>query len=140
MRHDDICRRIPENRPAAAEDATTIYNLSKISIRSQNLVYRSLEEVLNRIDTYFVYEMDGSIIAFVSLLDIGEGAAELASLHVQPFYQGHDVGTRMVEYVERQAKSADTKIIRLKHKVGSFLFRSLRLRRSFPIRPPAGKN
>ena len=91
-------------RPADAEDATTIYNLSKISIRSQNLVYRSLEEVLNRIDTYFVYEMDGSIIAFVSLLEIGEGAAELASLHVQPFYQGHDVGTRMVEYVERQAK------------------------------------
>ena len=48
--------------------------------------------------------MDGSIISFVSLLDISEGAAELASLHVQPFYQGHDVGTRMVDFIVREAK------------------------------------
>ena len=53
--------------------------------------------------------MDGSIIAFVSLLDISEGAAELASLHVQPFYQGHDVGTHMVDFVVREARKAGYK-------------------------------
>ena len=40
----------------------------------------------------------------MSLLDIGDGAAELASLHVQPFYQGNNVGTRMVEFIEREAR------------------------------------
>jgi len=91
-------------RSATSEDITTLYNLSMLSSKEQNLVYRSKDEIAERIDTYYVYEMDGSIIAFVSLLDIGEGASELASLHVQPFYQGHDVGTRMVEFISMKAK------------------------------------
>ena len=91
-------------RPAAEADANIIYNLSQNSTKEQNLVQRSLEEIREKIGTYFVYEMDGSIIAFVSLLDISEGAAELASLHVQPFYQGHNVGKTMVEYVLKTAK------------------------------------
>ncbi len=96
-------------RKALPEDAPIIYTLSKNSAREQNLVYRSREEIESKIDTYFVYEMDGSIIAFVSLLDISDGAAELASLHVQPFYQGHDVGTRMVDFVVREAGRAGYK-------------------------------
>ncbi len=96
-------------RKASREDVSTIYNLSKNSTREQNLVYRSRDEIASKIDTYFVYEMDGSIIAFVSLLDISEGAAELASLHVQPFYQGHDVGTHMVDFVVREARKAGYK-------------------------------
>ncbi len=91
-------------RRAEDSDAKTIYNLSLNSTREQNLVQRSPEEIAEKISTYYVYEMDGSIIAFVSLLDIGEGAAELASLHVQPFYQGHNVGTTMVEYVVKKAR------------------------------------
>ncbi len=93
-------------RRATIDDVSTIFNLSKSSMRSQNLVYRGRDEIESKIDTYFVYEMDGSIIAFVSLLDIGEGASELASLHVQPFYQGHDVGTRMVDFIVREAKKS----------------------------------
>ena len=96
-------------RKATADDVSTIYNLSKNSTRSQNLVYRSRDEIAEKIDTYFVYEMDGSIIAFVSLLDITEGSAELASLHVQPFYQGHDVGTHMVDFIVREATNAGFK-------------------------------
>lgn len=91
-------------RKATDSDANTIYNLSQSSTKTQNLVSRSLAEISQNINSYFVYEMDGSIIAFVSLLDITEGAAELAALHVQPFYQGHKVGTTMVEYVCKTAK------------------------------------
>ncbi len=98
-------------RPATEADANIIYNLSQNSTKEQNLVQRSLEEIRSKIDTYFVYEMDGSIIAFVSLLDITEGAAELASLHVQPFYQGHNVGKTMVEYVCKTAKERNFKTL-----------------------------
>lgn len=98
-------------RPATEADANIIYNLSQNSTKEQNLVRRSLEEIRSKINTYFVYEMDGSIIAFVSLLDITEGAAELASLHVQPFYQGHHVGKTMVEYVCKTAKERNFKTL-----------------------------
>lgn len=91
-------------RNATADDANSIYHISMVSARTQNLVYRSLDEIRSKIGSYFVYEMDSSIIAIVSLLDIGYGAAELASLHVQPFYQGNNVGTRMVEFIEREAR------------------------------------
>ncbi len=96
-------------RRATIDDVSTIFNLSKSSTREQNLVYRSRDEIESKIGTYFVYEMDGSIIAFVSLLDIGDDSAELASLHVQPFYQGHDVGTKMVDYIVREAKNSGYK-------------------------------
>ncbi|MBQ6535135.1 MAG: amino-acid N-acetyltransferase, partial [Opitutales bacterium] len=52
-------------RPATPGDVSTIFNLSQNSARSQNLVYRSLAEIESKIGSYFVYEMDGSIIAFV---------------------------------------------------------------------------
>ncbi len=96
-------------RPATPDDISTIYNLSKISAQTQNLVYRSMEDIERDIGRYFVYEMDGSIVSFVSLLDLGEGCAELAGLHVQPFYQGHDVGSRMVEYVKMKAREGHFK-------------------------------
>lgn len=96
-------------RGATADDISTIYNISKISAETQNLVYRPIEEIEKNISNYFVYEIDASIVAFVSLLDIGEGAGELAGLHVQPFYQGHDVGTKMVEYVKMKSKEVGYK-------------------------------
>lgn len=96
-------------RRATLDDANAIYNISMVSARTQNLVYRSHEEIRENINSYFVYEMDSSIIAIVSLLDLGDGVAELASLHVQPFYQGNNVGTRMVEFIEREAKKSGYK-------------------------------
>ena len=91
-------------RPATEADINNIYNLSVNSSKEQNLVARTIEEITEKIGTYFVYEMDGSIIAFVSLLDIGDDSAELASLHVQPFYHGHKVGSTMAEYVVKTAR------------------------------------
>ena len=91
-------------RPATEADINNIYNLSVNSSKEQNLIVRTVEEFSEKIDTYFVYEMDGSIIAFVSLVDIGDDCAELASLHVQPFYQGHKVGSTMVEYILKTAR------------------------------------
>ena len=91
-------------RPATNDDVAQIYNITSVSAKTQNLVYRSREEIEEKISTYYVYEMDASIIAVVSLQDLGDDCAELASLHVQPFYQGNGVGRRMVEFVKMKAK------------------------------------
>ncbi len=98
-------------RPASESDVNTIYNLSQSSTKEQNLVARSISEISENIDSYFVYEMDGSIIAFVSLLDISDSCAELASLHVQPFYQHHKVGTTMVDFVIKTARERGYKTL-----------------------------
>ena len=66
MIYSDDYQRI---RPACQEDIQTIFNLSKISAREQNLISRSMDDIAENISSYFVYEMDGSIIAYVSLLD-----------------------------------------------------------------------
>lgn len=91
-------------RRATLEDAPQIFNITSISAKTQNLVYRSRAEIAANISSYYVYELDASIIAVVSLLDLGEGCAELASLLVQPFYQGNGVGRKMVEFVKLKAR------------------------------------
>lgn len=127
-------------RPATPEDASGIYNISRISSSEQNLVYRTREEIEGKIGTYFVYEMDGSIIAFVSLQDIGEGCAELASLHVQPFYQGNDVGTHMVEFVEHKAKQAGFKrLFALSTKSAPFFLQVAKFEEVSPRELPAAR-
>ncbi len=113
-------------RKANTNDALTIFNISRVSFKEQNLIERSLAEIEENIEKYFVYEIDGSIIAFVSLLDIGGKSAELASLHVQQFYQHHDVGTRMVEYVKIKAKEAGfKKLFALSTKSASFFTQAM---------------
>ncbi len=91
-------------RQAKADDISQIFNITSVSSKTQNLVFRSREEIAKNIDSYFVYEMDASIVAIVSLLDLGDGCAELASLLVLPFYQGNGVGRKMVEFVKMKAK------------------------------------
>ncbi len=103
MIYSDVYQRI---RAAVADDIPIIYNLSLLSSKEQNLLYRTREDIASRIGSYYVYEVDGSIMAFVSLIDLGGGVAELAGLHVQPFFQGRDVGTHMVEFVKMRAKQS----------------------------------
>lgn len=106
MIYADEYQKIRKARP---NDASAIYNISKISVKEQNLVQRTLDEIQSNIQNYFIYEIDGSIIAFVCLNDLGEGCAELASLHVQHFYQGHNVGKTLVDYVIKTAKEQNYK-------------------------------
>ncbi len=96
-------------RQANADDISQIFNITSVSSKTQNLVFRSREEIARNINSYFVYEMDASIVAVVSLLDLGEDSAELASLLVLPFYQGNGVGRKMVEFVKMKAKEKGVK-------------------------------
>ncbi len=103
------CDEYQKIRPALPDDARTIWNISEVSSKEQNLVERTLEYIEKTIDRYFVYEVDGSIIGFVSLLDLGGGDAELASLHVQEFYRNNKVGSKLVDFVIMKAKKSGYK-------------------------------
>jgi len=125
-------------RKAKIEDAVTIHHISYISSQEQNLLQRSLEDIEQNIDKYFVYEIDGSIIGFVSLLDLGDGNAELAGLHVQSFYQGNRVGTKLVEYIcLKAAERGFKKLFALSTKSAPFFKDVCRFEEAQPAELPA---
>lgn len=97
-------------RPARKRDARAIHNITKQGVKNEMLVQRTLQYIEQHIDKYFVYEIDESIIGCAYLRDYpGDKAMEIGSVYVQPFYQGKDVGRKLVEYGELTAAARGAK-------------------------------
>jgi amino-acid N-acetyltransferase len=97
-------------RPARKKDAQAIYNITKQGVRNEALVQRSRARIEQCIEEYFVYEIDGSVIACACLRPYAEKRQmEVGSVYVQPFYQGRDVGRKLVAYAELKAAEAGCK-------------------------------
>jgi len=108
-------------RKAQLDDAVDIYTLVKQASRQNHLVPRSLQEVEDRLDTYYVYEVDESIIGCTCLIPYDSLTAELASVCVQPYYQGKGIGQKLAKYTLDQAKSIGfKKIIALSTQASEF--------------------
>lgn len=102
MVHADEYQQI---RPARRKDATAISTLLRNASKSDAVRQLSFKQVEKQIDSFFVYEIDDSIIGCVRLIHYRQPPAiEIASLYVQPFYQGRGVGRKLVEFCEREAK------------------------------------
>jgi len=97
-------------RPAVKEDAHSIYNITRNGVRTEKLRDRSQAWIEDSIDSFLVYEIDGSIVACINQQEYDGGAVvEVGSVYVQPFYQNKGVGHKMVEYVCSKAKTAGAK-------------------------------
>lgn len=96
MIHANEYQRI---RPARRKDVPAIFNIIRNAARSEALRHRSRQSVDKNIDHFFVYEVDDSLIGCAALIPDDDGrCAELASVLVQPFYQGKGVGKKLVDY------------------------------------------
>ena len=92
-------------RRATLSDAHAIYNITRNGVRSESLRERPLESIESAISDYLVYEIDGSLVACVSLEHYdAEKLIEVGSVYVQPFYQNKGVGRKMVEFACAEAK------------------------------------
>lgn len=93
-------------RRARRRDAGSIFHmLRNAATRTEAVRFKSREEVLDKIDSFFVYEIDESLIGCASLSPLGNsGTVELGSVLVQPFYQGRGVGRKLVEYAQKLAR------------------------------------
>ena len=102
-------------RPAKKKDARAIHNITKQGVKNEALVQRTMQYIEQHIDNYFVYEIDDSVIGCARLRKYpGTKTVEIGSVYVQPFYQGKDVGRKLVEYGElAAAKSGATKLLAL---------------------------
>ena len=102
-------------RQARKKDARAIHNITKQGVKNEMLVQRSLQYIEQHIDNYFVFEIDDSIIGCAYLREYpGAKVMEIGSVYVQPFYQGKDVGRKLVEYGElTAAKRGASKLLAL---------------------------
>ncbi|MGZ0657429.1 amino-acid N-acetyltransferase [Coraliomargarita sp. W4R72] len=97
-------------RRAVTADAHSIFNITRNGVRSESLRDRSIESIEATIDTYLVYEIDGSIVGCVNLKSYDDGQViEVGSVYVQPFYQNKGVGRQMVEFACAEAKARGAK-------------------------------
>lgn len=104
MIHADEYQQI---RRARRKDATSIHTILRTGSRNESVRERSLKQIEREIDSYYVYEIDDSIIGCVRRIDYpGENVLEIGSLYVQPFYQGRSVGRKLAEFIERLARTA----------------------------------
>lgn len=91
-------------RPARPADAQALFELSRESTVTEALAERSLKQIEDRIDSYFVYEIDGYILGCGSLVAYTEdNTYELASLIVKKTQAGKGLGQKLVAFAEKQA-------------------------------------
>ena len=89
-------------RQAHPADVSDILMLMTPSVRSGNILPLSEEEVLKEIERFYVYTVNGQIIATTKLTDYGD-AAEIGKICTLPRYQGKGRARAAVEKVIQRA-------------------------------------
>lgn len=100
MIHSNPYTRI---RKAQLKDVTAIFNITQGGVRDESLRARTLEDIEEAIDDYFVYEIDESVIACFRLSELDADSMELGSVLVQTAYQGRNIGKALVEFALAEA-------------------------------------
>lgn len=100
-------------RRAKRSDVRAIYNLTRGAVKREELIYRTQQAIEKNIDQFFVFEIDESLIACVSLYFYPDKpqVAEVGSLYVLPFYHNRGIGRKMVDYACMIAKERGAKTI-----------------------------
>ena len=92
-------------RWARAADAQNLFDLTRESTQKEELAQRSLAQIEERVDSYFVYEIDGYILGSGCLVSYPNSPTyELASLIVKKTQSGKGLGQKLVSFAEEQAK------------------------------------
>ncbi|MBC2604832.1 amino-acid N-acetyltransferase [Pelagicoccus albus] len=87
-------------RQAKRDEVPLVYHLTRSGVAREELVERTMASIEEKIDRYYVYEVDGNIMACVLLEKFEEdpGLREVCSLFVHPFYQRKGIGRKLVRF------------------------------------------
>ncbi|MDR1789758.1 MAG: amino-acid N-acetyltransferase [Opitutaceae bacterium] len=98
-------------RRATKADARLIHNLTRGSVRREELLHRTLQAIEKNIDRYYLFETDDTVIACAALTPFEEDPTlrEIGSLYVQPYHQNRGIGRKMVDYAIHKAREAGAK-------------------------------
>lgn len=94
-------------RKATHDEVPLVYHLTRSGVAREELVDRSMASIEEKIDNFYVYEVDGNIMACVLLDRFEEDPAlrEVSSLFVHPFYQRQGIGRKLVRFACQLAQS-----------------------------------
>lgn len=102
MVHTDSYRDI---RPLHEDDIPELLSMIARSVVSEKLVPRNYESIRDRLECYYVYTLDDTIVGCVALYPYPETqSAELGCLFIKKNYEGHGYGRALCRFVEKQAK------------------------------------
>lgn len=93
-------------RRATRRDVRALYSLIRGGVKREELLHRTQQAIEKNIDQFFVFEVDETIVACVTLIFYPNkpALAELGSLYVLPFYHNRGIGKKMVEFACIRAK------------------------------------
>ena len=102
--------RLETLRPATMDDVGRILQLIRPLEEGGTLVRRSQERLEMDIQRFQVLEYDGHVIGCAALYPFSDDqAGEMACLVVHPDYRGHDLGNRLLQAVEQNARALHLK-------------------------------
>ena len=104
MVYADVYQRI---RAARIEDVPPIASLVRQSVENDELLQRNHDDLVDNLSDYFVLEVDGNLIATVSLhIYPGGKQAEIGCLYVHPVHSDSGYGSKMIAFAENEARKA----------------------------------
>ncbi len=102
MVHTDSYREI---RPLQEDDIPELLSMIARCMADAKLVQRTYESIRDRIDSYYVYTLDDTIVGCVALYPYPEEVcAELGCLFIKKNYEGHGYGRAMCRFIEQKAR------------------------------------
>ena len=94
-------------RPAQAKDVDLILALARDAMTAEELSERTRQQIVDKLDEYYIFEIDRHPIACVALhIYPEEKKAELAFLCVARAHGNQGIGTRLVGFVAEKAREA----------------------------------
>lgn len=98
-------------RKAKVPDVKKIQELINFYAEDKEMLPRSLNELYENIQDFFVEEKNGEVVACGALHIIWEDLAEIKSLAVEKNYRGQGLGKKLVQEFFKQAKKLVVKKI-----------------------------
>lgn len=92
-----------EIRNAKISDAVSIHELVNCYAELDRMLFRSLADIYEKLQTFIVAEINGKVIGCCALEIIWADLAEIKSLAVNENYIGQGIGRKMVEAALKKA-------------------------------------
>lgn len=92
-------------RRALKKDVRHIVQLTKNSVRTEELMKRTRSMIEKQLSDYYIFEIDKNPVACVALhLYPEQSKGELACLYVSPSHENQGIGRKLIQYVENRAR------------------------------------
>ncbi len=96
-------------RSMTRSDIPTVLKIMKPFVDSGILLPRTRQNLLEQLQNYIVYELDGAVRACASLIPYSDSQMEIAGVAVEKTYSHIGVGPKMISFLIQKAKNANAK-------------------------------